>query len=164
MLSKIFEGFSRCGWRSQDGGGAAAVITVSRLAVRSSTTTTGTEPGSTAPRDPHSVHIASSDEQQRVEQALTRSRRRISCTLLFLSLRESATVEMRDSVQSVEFRRDERPKLLPRFLGKERPSFAKSDLGLGTWGRNSMSASLFHFEQAASGCSMSRPPGTCKYL
>ena len=82
----------------------------------------------------------------------------------FLSLRESATVEMRDSVQSVEFRRDERPKLLPRFLGKERPSFAKSDLGLGTWGRNSMSASLFHFEQAASGWSMSPPPGTCKYL
>ena len=38
-----------------------------------------------------------------------------------------SAVEMRDSAQSVEFRPQERPKLLPRFFGKERLSFAKSD-------------------------------------
>ena len=38
-------------------------------------------------------------------------------------------VEIRDSAdaQSVEFRSQERPMLLPRFFGKERLSFAKSD-------------------------------------
>ena len=49
--------------------------------------------------------------------------------LFFSSSTMQSAVEMGDSAaaQSVEFRPQERPKLLPRFFGKERLSFAKSD-------------------------------------
>ena len=73
-------------------------------------------------------------------------------------------VEIRDSAdaQSVEFRPQERPMLLPRFFGKERLSFAKSDSRRGpSSSRMSDSPSLREVEQAASGFALGL---TCKYL
>ena len=80
---------------------------------------------------------------------------------------------MRDSAaaQSVEFRRQERPKLLPSFFGKERLSFAKSDRRRGA-SSSRMSASLSfslsprekHRHQAAATATGSALGLTCKYL
>ena len=75
-----------------------------------------------------------------------------------------SAVAMRDSAaaQSVEFRPQERPMLLPRFFGKERLSFAKSDSRRGpSSSRMSDSPSLREVEQAASGFALGL---TCKYL
>ena len=79
----------------------------------------------------------------------------------FLSAAMQWAVEMRDSAQSVEFRPQERPKLLPRFFGKERLSFAKSDNWRGrVAGCLPLSLGEVHKPSAAA------TPGSvnCKYL
>ena len=80
-------------------------------------------------------------------------------------------VEMRDSAaaQSVEFRRHERPKLLPRFFGKERLSFAKSDNWRGRAAAGCLPLSLreeVHLHQPSSAATTGSAllGVNCKYL
>ena len=84
-----------------------------------------------------------------------------------------SAVEMRDSAaaQSVEFRPQERPKLLPRFFGKERLSFAKSDNWRGRAAAGCLPLSLreeVHLHQPSSAAAATTGSAllgvNCKYL
>ena len=77
-----------------------------------------------------------------------------------------SAVAMRDSAaaQSVEFRPQERPKLLPGFFGKERLSFAKSDNWKGRVA-GCLPLSLGQLHQAATAATTGSALGVnCKYL
>ena len=91
--------------------------------------------------------------------------------VFFFSSAMQSAVEMGDSAaaQSVEFRPQERPKLLPRFFGKERLSFAKSDNWRGRAAAGCLPLSLreeVHLHQPSSAATTGSAllGVNCKYL
>ena len=93
--------------------------------------------------------------------------------VFFFSSAMQSAVEMGDSAaaQSVEFRPQERPKLLPRFFGKERLSFAKSDNWRGRAAAGCLPLSLreeVHLHQPSSSAAATTGSAllgvNCKYL
>ena len=157
-VSLFFRRLRRCRWWCARWWWCRQVITVCRLARLSRVVVVGP------------LQIQSTLETHRINRSRETAPETSTETFFvndnndFFFSQMQPAVEIRDSAdaQSVEFRPQERPMLLPRFFGKERLSFAKSDSRRGpSSSRMSDSPSLREVEQAASGFALGL---TCKYL